>query len=117
MEDTVLHDLGERIECMQEIDPSLVADALAAMKTVLSSGLQTFLPDTPALGSTDAILLLVDAALPGWSVTIEGSANMKNGHWTCVLRNEDADARIGIGKGPVLSHALYGGLMKVLAHK
>ncbi len=73
-----------------------------------------------ALGSVDAAVLLIDHEFPGWTISMDGIANEKNGHWKCTLRkskSRDNDAFIGIGKGPKLSNALIASLLKALAQK
>ena len=66
--------------------------------------------------STDEIIHMVDAAYPNWSIRLRGRASDKDGHWVCTLRRSDEldnDDMIGIGKAPVLAHAILAALLKL----
>lgn len=68
--------------------------------------------------STDEVLGLVRAALPGWTIQIRGMASHPNGHWRCSLRRSDTrdnDPFVGIGHGPTLPHALLGAVIAAFA--
>lgn len=69
------------------------------------------------LSSTDAVLHLIDAIVPGWTIRIKGKAIEPNGHWQCTLRRSSArdnDEFIGSGRGKVLSHALVSALLNTV---
>jgi len=68
--------------------------------------------------STDAMLLMVDHGLPGWTIMLSGVASEKDGHWTCTLRNSagrDNDPFVGIGKCASLPLAILAAFLKALA--
>ena len=70
------------------------------------------------LGSTDAALRLVDAALTGWDIMLQGVAREPDGHWICTLRrmrSSDDDEVLGVGRAPALPHAICGALLHVAA--
>ncbi len=61
------------------------------------------------IGTTDTAMIVADEVYPNWAVHIHGRANDKDGHWHCVLRENDArdsDAAIGSGRSPVLAQAI-----------
>ena len=67
------------------------------------------------LGSSDGVLDLINAIVPGWSVHITGKAYVSDGHWTCTLRRSsgrDNDEFVGIGRGTQLHHALLSALLR-----
>ncbi|MCV2873692.1 hypothetical protein OEZ71_15440 [Defluviimonas sp. WL0050] len=72
----------------------------------------------PVIQSSDEAIHLVDLALPDWSISLKGRTNDADGHWTCTLRRSDTlddDFMIGIGRGPVLSHAILAAMVRVAA--
>lgn len=88
------------------------------------------LPDVDAVqslkaehvGSADHAMLVADAAIPNWAVKIRGRANDADGHWRCTLResdSRDSDAIIGIGRSPVLAHAILAAVIRLgmIRHK
>lgn len=117
VEDAQVRALAERIEKADAVsaeDAGAVRSSIAALvgaETAETVG-------DGAFSSSDSMLLLIDRVLPGWTITIDGVASEQDGHWVCVLRNSggrDNDPFVGIGKAPVLSHALLSALLHVLA--
>jgi hypothetical protein len=112
-----LMDLAARIEVLPTYDAALTRQAFDLVSRDLPEADRAMI-EAGSLGSIAAVLVLIDHALPGWAVSMTGIANDVNGHWTCTLRRsgaQDDDAFIGIGKGPKLSNALLGALLKALA--
>jgi len=110
---------------MQNAELKALADAAeaAALDTDLETRLRdalrkAALPHTANFGSADAVLGLIDAALPGWAITLEGTASPDHGSWTCTLRRSrmrDNDEVIGVGKAQHLHQALLGALIRTLS--
>ncbi|NKB28191.1 MAG: hypothetical protein GKR99_11780 [Rhodobacteraceae bacterium] len=114
-----LEALAEEIERLPEYDPALTRRAFDLVEIAMPQ-VDRQLIEADALGTVDAVVLLIDHEFPGWSLRMDGIANERNGHWHCTLRRSttrDNDAFIGIGKGPKLSNALIGALLKSLARK
>lgn len=119
MKTDTLVDMAQKIEILSTYDADLtrrafdlVAEELPDMdKAMINAG---------ALGTVDAVLLLIDHDFRGWTLSMDGIASEINGHWTCALRKSaihDNDAFLGVGKGPKLSNALLGALLKALAQR
>lgn len=111
MQDAKLKALGEEIEAAAEVTGDLAARALRALEAAGHSAAEGF-------GSVDAVLAIVDRALPGWAVSMEGSASAEHGHWTCTLRRSrerDNDEIIGVGRSQHLAPALLAALVKVVS--
>ncbi len=112
-----LMDLAARIEVLPTYDAALTRQAFDLVSRKMPEA-DLAMIEAGSLGSIAAVLVLIDHALPGWAVSMTGIANDINGHWTCTLRRsgtQDDDAFIGIGKGPELSNALLGALLKALS--
>ena len=112
-----LSDLADEVEA--------AAGALDAhLAEQVSGWLKKLLPEPvdvgQALGSTDGVLAIVDAAVPGWHIHLEGRARMPNGHWSCQLRHadfRDNDEVIGFGRAPRLDHALLAAVLRIYAYR
>lgn len=115
MENTALRELAQTIETTRTVpDSEAVISALADHLPEADRSRLT----ADAFNSTDAMLLLVDHVFPGWSITIDGVASEKDGHWVCVLRRSSArdnDAFVGIGKCGSLPLALLAAMLNALA--
>lgn len=79
-------------------------------------------PETRAerIGSADVALHFVDKAFPNWEIKLTGKASVAHGNWVCTLRKSagrDSDEVIGIGKSPVLAHAIFAACLKLAALK
>lgn len=114
-------EMDEKLAALaDEIEAALTLEAELAERTVaIINGLVKNRPVTASdLDSTDAVLSLIYAVKPGWSVNARGKASLPNGHWRCTLRqsmSRDNDEYIGIGRGPTLPHSLLAALLRVLA--
>lgn len=111
MQDEKLKALGEEIEAAAAVTGDLASHVRAALEAAGHSATEGF-------GSVDAVLVIVDRALPGWAISMEGSASAEHGHWTCSLRRSrerDDDAVVGVGKSQHLVPALLAALIKVLS--
>lgn len=116
MNQAELKELADDIEAARTLDEGQISRAAAEIGAMLAGSDDGLARAPGALSSTDTVLLIVDRALPGWAVSLDGTASEADGHWTCVLRKSharDDDETIGIGKGPVLAHALLAALLTV----
>lgn len=92
-----------------EILSELKADGIGGAEQVTAESLA---------GSSDAALLLIDHAFPGWSISIDGTASVEHGHWSCTLRpseTSDDAAFLGVGKSDRLPAALLAALLNAMA--
>jgi hypothetical protein len=103
----------ERVKGAAALDSALLAEAAAAVRSVF--------PAVPALDTSEsepveAVLHMVDLALPGWSIQLTGKAMEPNGHWRCSLRetrgSDEIDV-VGLGTGAVVALALLEALLSV----
>ncbi|MBT8476913.1 MAG: hypothetical protein KJO78_15735 [Alphaproteobacteria bacterium] len=117
MADKDLQRLAEVIDDGRVLSGKRAAEAAAAITERVAPAKRAGITPSAFL-DTDEMILIVDHALPGWSITIDGVASERDGHWVCVLRNSggrDNDAFVGIGKCPRLPHAILSALLKALA--
>jgi hypothetical protein len=105
--------LMERVKGAAAFDGAMLAEAAEAVRSIF--------PAVPALAPTaaepvEALLHMIDLALPGWSIQLTGKATEPNGHWRCSLRetrgSDEIDV-VGIGTGPVVALALLVALLSV----
>ena len=118
MDATDLRALAGRVAAGRGPDPALEAAAAQALAAAWPGAGIAPAGAAGWLVSTDAVLAAVARALPGWDVTIEGTASAPDGHWTCSLRRSralDSDRCIGIGKDPSLPRALLAALISTAA--
>lgn len=109
-----LKELASKVEAAPMTDADLRDQMITALKNVLPAGTPT------ATNTVDGVLRIVDAAVPGWSIQIEGRAQEPDGHWHCQLRHSDFrdnDEFIGRGRGAVLEHALLAAVLRVYAYR
>ncbi|NNU81150.1 hypothetical protein HMH01_11960 [Halovulum dunhuangense] len=120
MEDRKLAALAERIEAADALDAHLAREAAHALDEIFAGrGLLEALRADGAAG-TDAVLRLIDLALPGWQVRLSGTAHGPGGRWTCTLREvglRDDDESIGVGKGTHPAQALMAALLLSAARR
>jgi hypothetical protein len=105
----------EKVKQASKLDTELFAEAVVAMKTAFPDEDFADAEHLVAHDPTEAVLHLVDAHLPDWTITLKGKARAVDGHWTCTLRKtsmRDDDAVIGIGTGPTLSLAVLSAILK-----
>ena len=112
-----LTDLARRVESASGLEAHLGAAAQHALRARLpveaAAGL---IPDGMA-ASTDALLALILAALPGWHYSVHGRARPA-GAWTCSLRKSDVlddDEVLGTGEAGTLPQALLAAVLRVVA--
>ena len=111
--DKTLTQLAHEIEAALELTEDLRDRAASA----IAGKVETF-DLAMDFDSTDAVLGLVRACLPGWTIQLKGTATSPNGHWHCSLRRSDVrdnDPYVGLGAGPTLPHALLGAVIAALA--
>ncbi len=111
MSSEALNALKVRVEAAEDVDEDLLRDAAEEMRKIFPRA-----PMHPERlsDSTEAVLRLVDHCLPGWTVTLRGTATEPDGHWHCSLRSsgsDDDDAVIGHGNAPTVSAALLRALV------
>ena len=111
-----LQELAGAVEAADPLDAALAAKAVRALRygfpAEAAAGL---IPD--GMPSTDALLALVQAALPGWHYKIHGRARPA-GAWSCSLRRSDVlddDEILGTGDADSLPQALLATLLRIAA--
>lgn len=120
MQKSKLEELAKRVEAASNADSDLIATAANVLResfpTAAAAG---HVPDDIA-ASTDAIVELVIAALPGWHFSIHGRARSTSGSWSCSLRRSDVrddDELIGVGEAQTLSLATLAAVLRVAARQ
>lgn len=112
MADRDLMALAEAIEAAEAVGGDLEARARAALR---AAGL----PQPAGFGSVDAMLGVVDAALPGWEIALDGEASAGHGRWRCSLRRSsrttDGDMALGAARTRHPATALAAALFRALA--
>jgi hypothetical protein len=114
----------ELLELARTIEPAHVVSPEMAGKALV--GLRARFPDATASGlvpdgmtsSTDALVALVVAALPGWHFSIDDRERPKRGPWSCSLRRSDVlddDEILGTGHGNSLAQATLVAVLRVAA--
>lgn len=100
-----------------ERSPSLDADLLAEVRDAVSVAFPNAAGCPAGRDVTGDTLLLVDACVPGWTISLHGKAMTADGHWRCSLRessSRDNDLYVGVGNGPTVAHALIGALLRLV---
>jgi hypothetical protein len=85
---------------------SLLAEALAAAFPAMAEQARRLGREPADMG---AMLEVVSAMFPGWTIALRGKAALPDGSWTCSLRESgvrDDDDVIGIGKAKAPTLAL-----------
>lgn len=113
MSKETLKALQERLQAVRDIDQTLLHEVAEGLRPVFANA-----PLHPESLSepTEAVLRLVDRCLPGWTITLHGTATEPDGHWHCTLRASemrDDDTLIGHGTAPTVSLALLRALVAV----
>lgn len=91
-------------------------DGVAGALTHLLPGLDAAIAQATLIAQTDGAMHVADAAYPNWVVNIRGRADDRDGHWRCMLRENDArdnDAVIGHGRSPVLAQAILAAILRL----
>jgi hypothetical protein len=113
-----LWDLAEKVESTDGIDAVTASAVVNSLRAVFpAEAAAGHIPDAIAT-SSDAVVALVVAALPGWHFSIHGRARPAIGPWTCSLRQSDVlddDEVIGTGEAPSLCQALLAAVVRVAA--
>lgn len=108
--------LAGAVEAADPLGTELAARALAALRTAFPvQAAEGLIPEGDL--STDALLALVQAALPGWHYKIHGRAR-PSGAWSCSLRRSDVlddDEILGTGDADSLSQALLAAILRIVA--
>jgi hypothetical protein len=84
----------------------LLSEALGAAFPALVDSIRRLGRQTGDMG---AMLEVISAAFPGWTIAMGGKASLPDGNWTCSLRESgvrDDDDVIGIGKAKTPTLAL-----------
>jgi hypothetical protein len=107
----------QRVNGAASLDAALLAEAVAVVRRVFPS---VSVLSQPVLEPVEQVLHLVDLALPGWSIQLNGKATEPNGHWRCSLREtrgSDEIEVVGLGSSPVVALALLGALLDVASQR
>ena len=102
-----------RVKGAAALDGALLTDAAQVLRRVF--------PDVPVPSKSgtqpvEAVLHLIDLALPAWSINLTGKATEPDGHWRCSLREtrgSDEIEVVGLGSGRVVALALLEALLSV----
>lgn len=107
----------QRVKGTSSLDSALLAEATDVVRRAFPS---VPVLSQPALEPLEEVLHLVDRALPGWSIQLNGKATEPNGHWRCSLRetrgSDDIEV-VGLGTSPVVALALLEALLDVASQK
>ena len=115
-----LMELAEQIEAAKSVDPALTKAVLRELRVSFPDATTSGLLSEATVTSTDAIVELVVAVMPGWHFSIHGRARPDVGPWSCSLRRSDVlddDEILGIGKAATLSQAMLASLISVVARR
>jgi hypothetical protein len=98
-------------------DKAVLEDAIDA----LSSGGSVWPEARPdKTESADEALYVVEELFPDWDISLKGGTSATHGHWVCTIRKSaarDDDEAIGVGKSPVLAHAIFAACLKLVEQK
>lgn len=111
--------LAARFEQNEDVGLDAIEEARSLLAKHLADNNKDHAISDADIQSTDAVIHLIDALVPGWSIHIRGRAIEPNGHWHCHLRRSegrDNDEFIGLGKGRTLSQALIAALLRTVAY-
>ncbi|MFQ6549010.1 hypothetical protein AADZ90_013730 [Aestuariibius sp. 2305UL40-4] len=102
----LLETLRAKVQTASVLDHALLVEVTTALQSVYP---QAPIPPEDSTDTTEDAIHMVDACLPGWTISLRGKAREPDGHWRCSLREgstRDNDAAIGIGTGPTVALAL-----------
>ena len=120
MPTTEVEDLAKRVEASSNADRDLRADVARVLRASYPAAASAGQITDEVAASTDAILALVNAALPGWYLSIHGRARKAAGAWRCTLRRSDVrddDEAIGVGEAHSLNLAILAAVLRVAARQ
>lgn len=117
---------SEREELAKKVEAA--SNAVLDLTATVAKALRASFPDAAAAGqipdniatSTDAVVALVNAALPGWYLSIHGRARTAAGAWRCSLRRSDVrddDEMLGVGEAHTLTLAMLAAVLRVAARQ
>lgn len=119
MDRKALIGIAERIEADAAYDAALCRTAFDMAEAHLPE-VDAAMVRNGALGTVDAVMMVIDHGFPGWSVSMQGTASEEHGDWRVSLRpsdRQDEDPYLGVGHGPKLSNALIAAFLRALAQK
>ena len=113
-----LLETAAQVEAAEGLGFEVAADALHGLRAAFpKQETDGHLPEG-VVTSTDGLVALVNAALPGWHFSIHGRARPGAGRWTCSLRRSDVlddDEIVGTGEAVTLSQAVLAAVLRVAA--
>jgi hypothetical protein len=118
MDHDQMHAIAEKIEMASTIDPELASQVWEGIKSAFPDESRSMEPEACLIESTDSVLELIAAMIPGWEISLRGFAREPDGHWICTLREStasDDDEVIGIGTAPALPLAMLLALLRIAA--
>ena len=113
MSNAELEALRRRAQAAHDVDADLLQAAANVLRGVFPGAP---LEVAPSADPTVAALHLVDLSLPGWTISLRGTATEPDGHWHCSLRESgahDNDEVIGADEAPTVGLALLRALLAV----
>lgn len=115
-----LNELARTVENASDLDDTTIERAIEVIGEHRFEKRRNLEFNQSDLGSTDAIIHIIDEVVPGWTIQITGKALEADGHWKCHLRRSttrDNDEFIGTGSGAALSHAVLAALLRTIAYQ
>ena len=103
----------QRVKGAAALDGALLTDAAEVLRRVFPA---VPVPSEPGTPPVEAVLHLIDIALPTWSINLTGKATEPDGHWRCSLREtrgSDEIEVVGLGAGRMVALALLEALLSV----
>ncbi len=116
MKDVELDILIQKLETSSDLTIADFDGAVRALAYLLPGSVQEDDSAPQRISTADGAVLVAANAYPDWAVHIQGSANAKNGHWQCTLRENDSldnDAALGSGASPVLAQAIIAAVLRL----
>ncbi|WP_431301204.1 hypothetical protein [Tabrizicola sp. BL-A-41-H6] len=113
MTKTDILSMMQRVKGAAALDGALLTDAAEVLRRVFPA---VPVPSEPGEQPVEAVLHLIDIALPSWSINLTGKATEPDGHWRCSLREtrgSDEIEVVGLGAGRMVALALLEALLSV----
>lgn len=113
-----LLELADRLEAAETLGADLSVQALLALRESFPTEAAEGQIASEIVTSSDAMVEMVNAALPGWYFSIHGRARHTQGAWKCSLRRSDVlddDEILGTGEARSLSLAMLVAVIRVAA--
>lgn len=116
---------GDRLKALedglQQASRAALGDvALQGLRAIWLPSEQVLTLDPDLTTSLDAALQLIVRTLPGWAITLEGSAHSPEGGWSCMLRRSglrDDEEVIGVGRAATAPVAVVVALLRVMINR